>query len=265
MNIFQHCFYSEVGGGEGEVKMYCAWSPTKWLSPSTLWLRNWSIARFCSCIGTFCIKFSIVLQLLRADRCISPFKGVWWYISRFLCLSLSLSDYSWAICTWTNHNWAHPFCHVVTPLCLSSLHLSLQPLWSSNALWQLLEDISTHNCFSVTEITVGMSEGGYPSVFMVDTHATTRPPLPPRLNQGRRRAGAAQTLLIMLVSLALCGMAIEACFIYHLYQPESVSINAISQSPPAHYTFRYFILRFLCVTALLFFIHFISIWISLSL
>ncbi|KAF1379621.1 hypothetical protein PFLUV_G00177940 [Perca fluviatilis] len=66
-----------------------------------------------------------------------------------------------------------------------------------------------------------MSKDGYPSVYVVDTHAT-RPPLPPRLNQGRQRAGVAQTLLILLVSVALCGMAIEACFIYRLYQTKSV-------------------------------------------
>ncbi|XP_071376368.1 tumor necrosis factor ligand superfamily member 6-like [Centroberyx affinis] len=34
------------------------------------------------------------------------------------------------------------------------------------------------------------------------------------------RAGVAQTLLFLLVSLALCGMAIEAYFIYRLYNPE---------------------------------------------
>ncbi|XP_034751275.1 tumor necrosis factor ligand superfamily member 14 [Etheostoma cragini] len=65
-----------------------------------------------------------------------------------------------------------------------------------------------------------MSKDGYPSVYVVDTNAT-RPPLPPRLSQGRQRAGVAQTLLILLVSVALCGMVIEACFIYRLYQPES--------------------------------------------
>ncbi|KAA8585222.1 tumor necrosis factor ligand superfamily member 14 [Etheostoma spectabile] len=65
-----------------------------------------------------------------------------------------------------------------------------------------------------------MSKDGYPSVYVVDTYAT-RPPLPPRLSQRRQRAGLAQTLLILLVSVALCGMVIEACFIYRLYQPES--------------------------------------------
>lgn len=78
--------------------------------------------------------------------------------------------------------------------------------------------------FSVTESTVGMAEGGYPSVYVVDTHAT-RPSVPPRLSQGQQRAGVGQTLLFLLVSVALCGMAIEACFIYRLYKPQSVSIK----------------------------------------
>ncbi|XP_045896763.1 tumor necrosis factor ligand superfamily member 14 [Micropterus dolomieu] len=76
--------------------------------------------------------------------------------------------------------------------------------------------------FSVTESTVGMAEGGYPSVYVVDTHAT-RPSVPPRLSQGQQRAGVGQTLLFLLVSVALCGMAIEACFIYRLYKPQSAT------------------------------------------
>lgn len=63
---------------------------------------------------------------------------------------------------------------------------------------------------------------GYPSVFVVDTHGTQRP-IPPRLKQGGRSVGPAQTLLFLLVSLALCGMVIEACFIYRLYKAESAS------------------------------------------
>uniref|UniRef100_A0A3Q0SQ38 TNF superfamily member 14 n=1 Tax=Amphilophus citrinellus TaxID=61819 RepID=A0A3Q0SQ38_AMPCI len=63
-----------------------------------------------------------------------------------------------------------------------------------------------------------MEKVNYPSVCVVDTHAT-RPPVPPRLNQMQRKSGVAQILLFMLVSLALCGMVIEACFIYGLYHP----------------------------------------------
>uniref|UniRef100_A0A8C6PWW1 TNF superfamily member 14 n=1 Tax=Nothobranchius furzeri TaxID=105023 RepID=A0A8C6PWW1_NOTFU len=65
--------------------------------------------------------------------------------------------------------------------------------------------------------------GGCPSVFVVDTHAT-RPPVPPRLMREGRWTGAPVTLLTMLVSLALCGMVIEACFIYSLYQTELVNV-----------------------------------------
>ncbi|XP_039974678.1 tumor necrosis factor ligand superfamily member 14 isoform X2 [Xiphias gladius] len=65
-----------------------------------------------------------------------------------------------------------------------------------------------------------MAQDGYPSVYVVDSHVT-RPPVPPRLKKGQRRAGMAQTLLVLLVSVALCGMTIEACFIYHLYQTQS--------------------------------------------
>lgn len=86
-----------------------------------------------------------------------------------------------------------------------------------------------------------MAEGGYPSVYVVDSFAN-RPPVPPRLSQRRRRAGVAQTLLFLLVSLALCGMAIEACLIYRLYRAESVSIYRVSESEPACRTFRNVIL-----------------------
>ncbi|KAF3700067.1 Tumor necrosis factor ligand superfamily member 6 CD95 ligand [Channa argus] len=71
-----------------------------------------------------------------------------------------------------------------------------------------------------------MDEGGYPSVYVVDCHAS-RPPLPPKLNTRPRHAGAAQTLLYLLVILALCGMVIEACFIYRLYQSESETSESL--------------------------------------
>lgn len=70
-----------------------------------------------------------------------------------------------------------------------------------------------------------MAERGRSSAFVVDTHMT-RPPVPPRLNKGGQRSlSAAQTLLFLLVALALCGMIIEACFIYRLYQTEQVSLK----------------------------------------
>ncbi|XP_029292771.1 tumor necrosis factor ligand superfamily member 14 isoform X2 [Cottoperca gobio] len=73
-----------------------------------------------------------------------------------------------------------------------------------------------------------MSTSGYPPVFVVDAYAT-RPPLPPKLSQRRRHAGATQILLILLVSMALCGMAIEACFIYHLYQTDNADSASSSK------------------------------------
>ncbi|XP_042249053.1 tumor necrosis factor ligand superfamily member 14-like [Thunnus maccoyii] len=73
-----------------------------------------------------------------------------------------------------------------------------------------------------------MAEGGHPSVYVVDSHATF-PPVPPRLSQGRRRAGVGQTLLFILMSVALCGMTIEACLIYRLYQTESVTSASVSK------------------------------------
>ncbi|XP_071328777.1 tumor necrosis factor ligand superfamily member 14 [Trachinotus anak] len=73
-----------------------------------------------------------------------------------------------------------------------------------------------------------MAEDKHPSVYVVDTHAS-RPPLPPRLGQKNQRMGAAQTLLFLLVSVALCGMAIEACLIYHLYQHESAQSGSSSK------------------------------------
>ncbi|XP_068435437.1 tumor necrosis factor ligand superfamily member 14 [Clinocottus analis] len=73
-----------------------------------------------------------------------------------------------------------------------------------------------------------MSNGGYPSVCMVGTYSS-RPEVPPRLSAGRRSVGVAQTLLILLVSVALCGMVIEACFIYRLYQPGSAASASFSK------------------------------------
>ncbi|XP_059204588.1 tumor necrosis factor ligand superfamily member 14 [Centropristis striata] len=73
-----------------------------------------------------------------------------------------------------------------------------------------------------------MSKGGYPSVFVVDTHATL-PPVPPRLSQRRQQVGAVQTVLILLVSVALCGMVIEACFIYRLHHTESAASSSFSK------------------------------------
>uniref|UniRef100_A0A673J497 Tumor necrosis factor ligand superfamily member 6-like n=1 Tax=Sinocyclocheilus rhinocerous TaxID=307959 RepID=A0A673J497_9TELE len=55
----------------------------------------------------------------------------------------------------------------------------------------------------------------YPSVFVVDSKMRP-PPLPPKPGR-RQRKEVIQTLLVILVCVALCGMAVEACFIYHLF------------------------------------------------
>lgn len=69
-----------------------------------------------------------------------------------------------------------------------------------------------------------MGERGQRRDCVVDTYAN-RPPVPPRPNRGGpRHAGVAQTMLFLLVSLALCGMVIEAYFILRLYKNTSVSI-----------------------------------------
>ncbi|XP_059413341.1 tumor necrosis factor ligand superfamily member 14-like [Carassius carassius] len=55
----------------------------------------------------------------------------------------------------------------------------------------------------------------YPSVFVVDSKMRP-PPMPPKPGR-RQRKEVIQTLLVILVCVALCGMAVEACFIYHLF------------------------------------------------
>ncbi|XP_029913115.1 tumor necrosis factor ligand superfamily member 14 [Myripristis murdjan] len=77
-----------------------------------------------------------------------------------------------------------------------------------------------------------MAEHGvkYPSVFVVDSHtAYPPPPVPPRPSRQPRRTTVCQTLLFLLVSLALCGMVIEACFIYRLYQTETADSASTSK------------------------------------
>ncbi|XP_062298909.1 tumor necrosis factor ligand superfamily member 14-like [Scomber scombrus] len=59
----------------------------------------------------------------------------------------------------------------------------------------------------------------------MDTHAT-HTPVPHRLTQVRQSVCVPQNLLFILVSVALFGIVIEACFIYRLYKPESVSGSA---------------------------------------
>nr|XP_046272459.1 tumor necrosis factor ligand superfamily member 14 [Scatophagus argus]XP_046272460.1 tumor necrosis factor ligand superfamily member 14 [Scatophagus argus] len=73
-----------------------------------------------------------------------------------------------------------------------------------------------------------MAEGGHPSVYVVDSYGK-QPAVPLQVNQRRQRSEVAQTLMFLLVSVALCGMAIEACFIYNLYRAQSESTALFSK------------------------------------
>ncbi|XP_031431996.1 tumor necrosis factor ligand superfamily member 14 [Clupea harengus] len=71
----------------------------------------------------------------------------------------------------------------------------------------------------------------YPNVFMVDTHTAYPPPLPPKPIRYRKRS-VVQPMLLALVALALCGMVVEACFIYRLYSkhPQSEDTQDTQQA-----------------------------------
>uniref|UniRef100_A0A8C6TTN8 TNF family profile domain-containing protein n=1 Tax=Neogobius melanostomus TaxID=47308 RepID=A0A8C6TTN8_9GOBI len=64
----------------------------------------------------------------------------------------------------------------------------------------------------------------YPSVFTVDSYQTAPPPLPPRAGR-RRPIGPTQVLLFLLVTVALCGMVVEAWLIYRLYNPPAAQVS----------------------------------------
>ncbi|XP_030645571.1 tumor necrosis factor ligand superfamily member 14-like [Chanos chanos] len=59
----------------------------------------------------------------------------------------------------------------------------------------------------------------------VDSQAVP-PPLPPN-SVPRHRGSTAQTLLYVLVILALCGLLVEGCFIYHLYRNNKTTEEVI--------------------------------------
>lgn len=60
---------------------------------------------------------------------------------------------------------------------------------------------------------------------MVGTYKSY-PPLPPKPVHLKRRV--AQPVLFALVTLALCGMVVEGCLIYHLYQTQDLVSSAAS-------------------------------------
>ncbi|KAG7233496.1 hypothetical protein INR49_006955 [Caranx melampygus] len=75
----------------------------------------------------------------------------------------------------------------------------------------------------------------YVSVHMVDSPNPGPEPLmprPPGLGRWQRRVGATQTVLLLLVSVSLCGVVIEACFIYRLLHPQALLAGQEVTSSP---------------------------------
>ncbi|KAG9332152.1 hypothetical protein JZ751_015728 [Albula glossodonta] len=64
-----------------------------------------------------------------------------------------------------------------------------------------------------------MAEAGvaFPQVFVVDAQAGVPPPA---TCPQPRHSPVSHRVLYLLVTLALCGVAVEACFIYRLYSPD---------------------------------------------
>lgn len=78
----------------------------------------------------------------------------------------------------------------------------------------------------------------YPSVFVVDSKMKP-PPLPPKPGR-RQRKDVIQTLLVILVCVAICGMAVEACFIYHLFTSKENSVSTTWSNFLKHRCLVYF-------------------------
>uniref|UniRef100_A0A671T2W7 Tumor necrosis factor ligand superfamily member 14-like n=1 Tax=Sinocyclocheilus anshuiensis TaxID=1608454 RepID=A0A671T2W7_9TELE len=76
----------------------------------------------------------------------------------------------------------------------------------------------------------------YPSVFVVDSKM--RPPLLPPKPGRRQRKEVIQTLLVILVCVALCGMAVEACFIYHLFTSKENPVSTILSNFLKHHCLK---------------------------
>ncbi|KAL4659200.1 tumor necrosis factor ligand superfamily member 14-like, partial [Arapaima gigas] len=89
--------------------------------------------------------------------------------------------------------------------------------------------ITTCTLPRISSMTSGMGNDkvASPPVFVVDSQAHYLPPLGPLPHQPAPR----HTLLYVLVTLAIAGMAVEACFIYHLYQQGSLVKKRDSENP----------------------------------
>ncbi|KAI4877507.1 hypothetical protein NFI96_027204 [Prochilodus magdalenae] len=79
------------------------------------------------------------------------------------------------------------------------------------------------------------SEGvDYPMEVLMDSQTGNSPPLPPR--PGQRRSRTIQTALFIMVSAALLAVAVEACFIYHLYKTKQSSELLLDRDFPQTYS-----------------------------
>lgn len=75
---------------------------------------------------------------------------------------------------------------------------------------------------------MGEARGKYLSVYVVDDHLAPPPPQVPRV-EVKQRGGGLVLVLLFLVSLVLCGMIIQACFIYRLYQSQDTNFGSSSK------------------------------------
>ncbi|KAM4534571.1 tumor necrosis factor ligand superfamily member 14 [Fundulus diaphanus] len=87
----------------------------------------------------------------------------------------------------------------------------------------------SHPLLDKLHSTGGMGRSDIPSVYVVDSHGT-RPALPPRPGREKKQSEAAQYLLFLLVTLALFGLIIEACFIYQLHHSKNADSASASKS-----------------------------------
>ncbi|KAI3359737.1 hypothetical protein L3Q82_014103 [Scortum barcoo] len=77
-----------------------------------------------------------------------------------------------------------------------------------------------------------MPEGEYPSVYVVDSHAT-KPQVPPRLQKKKRSAGAVQTLLFLLAASASSSKQTAG---EDIVPPKKPSLVISPSKPVAHLT-----------------------------
>lgn len=119
-----------------------------------------------------------------------------------------------------------------------SLWVSLSPRCSGSSCTSLDVQLSYLKWPETVCAHMGPGKVSYPSVFVVDSRMKP-PPLPPKPGR-RQRKDVIQTLLVILVCVALCGMAVEACFIYHLFTSKENSVSIIWSNFLKHRCLVYF-------------------------